>query len=120
MPRIGESATVSPPWCSPNSGDRVTVGTFASFRIAIDNEFRGEFSYVQYRRWGLLQVWEGGRYKTGAPKRQRADHRIWVHLNYGATGSFTSTREAAALVERLIALSPVSLDEWRHYLTIGG
>ena len=60
MPRIGESATVSPPWCSPNS-DRVTVGTFANFRIAIDNEFRGEFSYVQYRRWGLLQVWEGGR-----------------------------------------------------------
>ena len=120
MPRIGESATVSPPWCSPNSGDRVTVGTFANFRIAIDNEFRGEFAYVQYRRWGLLQLWEGGRYKTGAPKRQRADHRIWVHLNYGATGSFTSAREAAALVERLIAAAPVNLDEWRHYLTIGG
>ncbi|MBK7823194.1 MAG: hypothetical protein IPJ61_19610 [Tessaracoccus sp.] len=68
----------------------------------------------------MLQVWEGGRYKTGAPTRQRAEHRIWVHLNYGATGSFTSAREAAALVERLTALSPVSLDEWRHYLTIGG
>lgn len=68
----------------------------------------------------MLQVWEGGRYKTGAPMRQRAAHRIWVHLNYGATGSFTSAREATALVERLTALSPVSLDEWRHYLAIGG
>ena len=117
MPRIGESATVSP-WCSPNS-DRVAVGTFANFRIAIDNEFRGEFSYVQYRRWGVLQLWEGGRYRTAAPKRQRAEHRIWVHLDYGATGSFTSASDAAALVERLIAESPVGLDEWRHYLTIG-
>jgi hypothetical protein len=67
----------------------------------------------------VLQLWEGGRYRTAAPKRQRAEHRIWVHLDYGATGSFTSASEAAALVERLIAESPVSLDEWRHYLMIG-
>ena len=29
-----------------------------------------------------------------------------MHLNYGATGSFTGAREAAALVERLIAAAP--------------
>ena len=118
MPRLLAAASVHAPWCSPNE-DRVVAGTFANFRIAIDNDFRGEFSYVQYRRWGVLQLWEGGRYRTAAPKRQRAEHRIWVHLDYGATGSFTSASDAAALVERLIAESPVGLDEWRHYLTIG-
>jgi hypothetical protein len=53
---------------------------------------------------------------------QRAQVTLAPHrrVDYGATGSFTSAREAAALVERLIAAAPVNLDEWRHYLTIGG
>lgn len=46
---------------------------FANFRISIDNGFRNEFSYVHYRRWGIVETWEGGRYSGKRPERQRSD-----------------------------------------------
>ncbi len=98
MPRIGESATVSPPWCSPNSGDRVTVGTFANFRIAIDvdaalnaahtskpGEYPEPWGPAWVERWprglpqGFVEAFEAAGWTWGGRWREYCDpmHFSW-------------------------------------------
>lgn len=54
---------------------------YAKFRVSVDNGFRNEFSYVDYSRWGIIELWaaEATRPATRAParvpSRRRRDRR---------------------------------------------
>jgi len=90
---------------------------FAKFRLSIDNGFRNEFSYVHYRRWGQMELWEGGRF-TSEPPKSLAKARIEVWLNWENVGAYKSYDEARGMVRKLLLLAPVSLHDLAQYLDI--
>jgi hypothetical protein len=90
---------------------------FAKFRLSIDNGFRNEFSYVHYRRWGAMELWEGGRYRS-APPKHAGTMCIEVWLNWALVGTYKSYDEARGVVRRLLQQSPVPLHDLAHYVTL--
>jgi hypothetical protein len=91
---------------------------YARFRIAMIDDFRDAFSYAHYRRWGQLELWEGGRYVGAPPARQRPSDRIEIWLNWELVGAYRSRAEAQAHVRRLIDEAPASLYDLTEYLDI--
>ena len=91
---------------------------YARFRVSIDNGFRNEFSYIDYRRWGVVELWAAGRIKGPPPKRQRAEDRIEVWFNWAMVGEYTNYRAARAKVDELLSSAPVDLREFVHYLDV--
>src|SRR5580765_8061623 len=89
---------------------------YANFRVSIDDGFRNEFSFVHYRRWGEIELWEGGRFRGPPPRRQQPSDCIEVWHNWELVGTFKSRSDAQALVRRLRATAPASLDELADYL----
>jgi len=84
---------------------------FARFRLEIEDDFRAEFTHVDYRRWGILEVWGVGRVTGPQPKRQRREDRITVWLNGQSLGAFTSRDEAMACARRALTLADVDLSD---------
>ena len=79
--------------------------------MAVVNDFRNETSFVDYRRYGTLQVWDAS--VTSGPRRpQRSTDRITVYLNFRPVGEFTETAAARALVKALLNQAPVDLSEF--------
>ena len=91
---------------------------YARFRVSVDNGFRNEFSYIDYRKWGVVELWAAGRIKGPAPRRQRAEDRIEVWFNWELVGLFVSYKEAQRKVDELLLLTPVNLSDVKHYLRI--
>ena len=89
---------------------------FAKYRIAVENGFRNEFSFIDYRRWGVLQVWNAGRFTGPPPKRQDPKAVIDVFLNYDWIAECRSNADANRLIARLLAESPVNLGEFADYV----
>lgn len=95
-----------------------TTEIYARFRVSVDNGFRNEFSYIDYRKWGVVQLWSAGRITGAPPNRQRAQDRIEVWFNWNLVGSFVSYKEAEATIASLLELSPVNLEDLHSYLKI--
>ena len=91
---------------------------YARFRLSIDNAFRNEFSYIDYRKWGIVEVWACGRINGPPPIRQNAEDRIEVWFNWELVGTFTSYKAAKVKIAELLALAPVNLSDVQHYLEI--
>lgn len=91
---------------------------YAKFRVSVDNGFRNEFSYVDYRRWGVVEVWAAGRIKGEPPRRVDRDQRIEVWFNWEIVGAYVSYREAKNKIDALLEESPVDLRDLVHYLEI--
>jgi hypothetical protein len=96
----------------------VVPPVFARYRIAVDNEFRNEFSFIDYHRWGILQVWNAGRFKGPRPRHQDRNAGIDVFCNYELVNTVKSNGEGNKLVKRLLAEAPVDLSEFAHYLEL--
>jgi len=92
--------------------------TYAKFRVSVDNGFRNEFSYIDYRRWGIIELWEAGRITGSAPKRQRPDDVIEVWFNWELVGKYTSYKAAKKKLVELLSLAPVDLSDVLSYLEI--
>lgn len=91
---------------------------FSKFRLSVDNKFRNEYSYIDYRRWGVLEVWTGNRVRGEPPKRQQPEDRIEVWFNWELLGLHKSYEEAEKQIKEHLALAPVPLDEFLHYLKL--
>ncbi len=89
---------------------------YARFRLSVVNEFRNEYSFVDYRRWGLIELWSGCSTRGEPPKRQQPEDRIEVWFNWKRVGSYTSYAEAERTLREHLKLAPVSLGDWLHYL----
>lgn len=96
----------------------MTKEVYAKFRLSIDNRFRNEFSFVHYRKWGIMELWEGGRFTT-APPKLTATAGIDIWLNWEMVATYKSYAEAQALVYRLLKTAPTSLHGLEEYLVIG-
>lgn len=101
-----------------DGGDGERREIYARFRVSVDNLFRGEFSYVEYRRWGVVELWEGGRICTAPPTRQRAGDCIEIWHNYAQVGAHLRYADACAQVEELLREAPAPLHDLRAYLQI--
>lgn len=84
----------------------------------MENDFRDEFTFVDYRRWGILETWSAGRVNGPPPKRSRAQDRITVYFNYDVVGRYTSYQEAQKQIDALLLQAPVKLDDLVHYLRL--
>ena len=102
----------------PRIGVTNPTEVFAKFRLSIDNGFRGEFSYVHYRRWGVVELWEGGRFRQGAPTRITSATCIEIWLNWELMGTYRSYEEVRAKVVALLREAPVSLHDLAEYLAL--
>ncbi len=91
---------------------------YAKFRLSVDNGFRNEFSYVDYRRWGIVELWAAGRITGPPPARQRREDCIEVWFNYELVDTFTSYREAREKIAELLKQAPVNLSDLEPYLEI--
>ena len=89
---------------------------FAKFRLSIDNGFRDEFSYVHYRRWGVMELWEGGRFRGTPSKQTSVCIEVW--FNWEMVGSYKSYEEARGVVRKLLQAAPVSLHDLAHYVAL--
>jgi hypothetical protein len=90
---------------------------FAKFRLSIDNGFRNEFSYVHYRRWGVMELWEGGRFRS-EPSKPTAAACIEVWLNWAMVGTYKSYDDARGVVRKLLQEAPASLHDLEHYVAL--
>jgi hypothetical protein len=92
---------------------------FAKFRLSIDNGFRDEYSYVDYRRWGVVELWSGCRVR-GEPttRRLRSEDRIEVWYNWALIGTHKSYADAGRQLREYLALAPVPLGELLDYLEL--
>ena len=91
---------------------------YEKFRLSIDNGFRNAFSYVHYRKWGVMELWEAGRYASAPPERVTASMTIDIWFNWERVGSFKSYDMARGLVNKLRKTAPVSLHGLEQYLEI--
>lgn len=91
---------------------------YAKFRLSIDNGFRNEFSYVDYRKWGVMETWAGCRISGTLPIRQTPDMGIEVWLNWSLYGVYKSYDEVETLIAQLLKDSSVPLNDVIHYLKI--
>lgn len=86
-------------------------------RIAIINDFDDSFSYVEYKDWGTLKVWNGCRVSSPHRGHQIADDVIIIFKNYQEVYR-TKHKESA---RETIAFLLKETDEFRdlkEYLTI--
>ena len=90
---------------------------YAKFRLSIDNGFKNQFSYVHYRRWGQMELWEGGRF-TSAPPSSTTTARIEVWFNWKLVGTYMSYEDARGAVRKLLRQAPVSLHDLEQYLDL--
>ena len=92
---------------------------YAKFRLSIDNGFRNEFSYVSYRRWGAMEVWEGGRYRNPCnPSTTKSGAGIEVWFNWELIGTYKSYDEARGMIGKLLLAAPAALHDLEQYLDI--
>lgn len=90
----------------------------ARYRIGVIDDFRNEFSYVDFRDYGGAQVWAINKVR-GPAKRQEADDAIRVFLNFKQVGIYKARSEANLAIKNLMDSAPVSLVEFQHILMEG-
>ncbi len=73
------------------------------------NDFQDSFSFVDYKRYGALQLFD-----ASLAKGENPDHtgEIVVFLNYDIVGRFKSKQQARALIENLIREAPAEAGDW--------
>jgi hypothetical protein len=92
--------------------------TYAKFRLAIVNDFRNEWSYVDYRRWGLMELWTGCRIREPPPLHQSAEDRISIWFNWEMVGAHKSYADAERQRDAYLKQAPVNLGELLSYLEL--
>lgn len=91
---------------------------FAKFRLSVDNGFRNEFSFVDYRRWGTTEIWSAGRFRGPPPARMTSKMLIEIWFNWQLIATFASYSAAQAKLDEILLSAPVNLSDVRHYLDI--
>lgn len=91
---------------------------YARFRLSVFNEFRNEYAYVDYRRWGTIQLWSGSRTTGDPPLRQHAEHGIEVWFNWKLVGTYKSYAEVDHQLREHLKLASAPLDDLLHYLPL--
>lgn len=100
-----------------NKGSQPEI--YAKFRLSIWNEFRSEYSYVDYRRWGVVELWAGSRIRWKPERsRQRPEDCIEVWFNWEKVGEYKSYAEVEKQLRAHLRLSPVHLGELLEYLDL--
>jgi hypothetical protein len=91
---------------------------YARFRLSFDNLFKNQYAFVDYRKWGLIELWEGGRFSSLPPSRQTADQCIEVWHNWKLVGKHSSYSGARWQIEELLKAAPTSLHDLVGYLDL--
>ncbi len=86
------------------------------YRIGLIDDFRNEFSFVDYRDFGGLQVWNACRIGMAHRGHQLSDDSIHVFLNFKKVGIYQDRQAANTVLSRLLSAAPVDLAEFRSYL----
>jgi hypothetical protein len=80
--------------------------------------FRNEFSFVSYKKWGVMELWEGGRFSGEPPRRQRADACIEVWFNWSLHSTHKSYEAAERAIADLLKEAPAPLHDLADYLVL--
>lgn len=97
-------------------GERVE--NFIRYRIGVINDFRGEFSSIEYLEW-QKDVFKWAAFKVGSPpKYQEPSSHIHVFLNYQLVGKFKSNQEAQHCINQLLKKAPADFSEFSNYLQL--
>jgi hypothetical protein len=91
---------------------------YARFRLSVDNGFRNEYSYVSYRKWGVMEYWEGARITNDLPVRQIASTRIEIWLNWSLHSTHTSYEAAERVIAELMETAPGPMRDVEEYLVL--
>lgn len=78
------------------------------YRIGVINDFRDSFSFIDYKEYGTLKVYDACR--TSGFKKQ-GDGNIHVFLNFKKVGMYKAKSEAVSAIRKLLAGAPCSFFE---------
>lgn len=86
------------------------------FRISIINDFKNSLSFIDYKEYGTLQIWDARKVKGTHRGYQTSEDNIGIFLNYNLIKTVKTKEEAEQLVKELLKQSPVNLLEFLDYL----
>ena len=91
------------------------------YRIGIINDFKSVFAYVDYKKFGIVEILDACAITTEHRGYNITKDSIGVFLNYKLVGETKSKAEALKMVEALIEKAPLEakrdLTEQKYYLT---
>lgn len=95
------------------------------YRIAVLNEFRNEFAYIDFKKFGVTKAY--GAFWTSWPRKGYTDKedRICVFLNFEQVCKTTARVDAEAALEELLAKAPPEMrgfiedEKYKLYRAIG-
>jgi hypothetical protein len=87
-----------------------------NYRIGIIDDFNNSFSYVEYKKYGEMEIYNAC--KTSCPHKGYQDREDAIHIfiNFKKIGVFKIRTEANSTINRLIKESPVNLEQFIKYL----
>jgi hypothetical protein len=107
-------------YCGHAARDGVTakLEAYARFRLSFDNLFKNQYAFVDYRKWGRIELWEGGRFSGPPPSRQTAEQCIEVWHNWKLVGKHPSYSAARRQIAEVLSAAPTSLHDLVDYLDL--
>ena len=86
------------------------------YRIGVINDYRSSFSFIEYRKFGILESWSAGSFRDTHRGFEIKDDCISVFLNYQKVGVFKSKEQANQKIKELINKYQKELTDFEHYL----
>jgi hypothetical protein len=74
--------------------------------VGVINDFRSTHSFIDFKQYGELKVFDASCTKGEQPSFQRSTDSIAVFLNFKKLGDFKVKQQAQVLVMALIAEAP--------------
>lgn len=88
------------------------------YRIGIINDYKNEHSFIEYKRYGTLEIWNASKSKGPMSSHNTPEDGIHVFLNFTKLDVFKSKEEAQILINKLITESPVDITEYLEVLSL--
>lgn len=86
------------------------------YRIGIINDFKNSTSFIDYRVYGSLQIWDACNSSGENGSFCKSSDSIKLFLNFKPIGEFKTSQEVEIIIKRLIEESPVDLTDLKHHI----
>lgn len=77
------------------------------YRIAVNNNFRGLYAYLDFKQFGIVTDFVAFSGTSSGPNEGESPQSIGIYLNYKCIGIVKSKAGARVLLEKLILEAPV-------------
>jgi hypothetical protein len=76
------------------------------YRIAINNNFRGEYSYLDFKKFGVVTDFTAFTGTSSGPNEGETPQSIGIYRNYKLVAIVYSKSEAIVVLEKIIGECP--------------